>query len=182
MTRASERYRQLAGGPKSELARLFESGEQPSVEALKGYEFRGFNQPWLMALLGIRKFIKAFFVADGASFGCNTPVQGNDVHGDWLAKPDDANPKRFGFFSVSRVEGARPGSGNALLLDYSRGRNRWYEPARLLRDYVVRVDRGSDELLLGRAYAALGPIRIPLSYFLLERHRPIAAELRLPGS
>jgi hypothetical protein len=181
MTQASERYLELAGGPKSGLAQLFQVGEPPSVDALVGYEFRGFNQPWFMALLGIRKFIKAFFAADGVPFGCNTPVAGNALERDWVAKPDDANPKRFGFFGAGyTAPPPRSARGDALLLDYGRGHNRWYQPTRLLRDYLVRVEPGSDDLLLGRAYAAIGPFRIALSYFLLERHRPIAVEPSLP--
>jgi hypothetical protein len=38
-----------------------------------------------------------------------------------------------------------------------------------LRDYLVRL---SDDLYLGKAYVALGPGRLPVSYFVLERHRP----------
>jgi hypothetical protein len=36
----------------------------------------------------------------------------------------------------------------------------------------VRVNRGSDELLLGRARFEVGPVRIPVGFFLLERRRP----------
>jgi hypothetical protein len=36
----------------------------------------------------------------------------------------------------------------------------------------VRVDPGSDELLLGKAYFAIGSARIPVGFFLLERRRP----------
>ena len=41
-------------------------------------------------------------------------------------------------------------------------------PASVLRDYVVRVEPGSDELLLGKAYLA----RFRVGFFLLERRRP----------
>ena len=37
---------------------------------------------------------------------------------------------------------------------------------------MVRVDPGSDELLLGKAYFATGPARIPVGFFLLEQRRP----------
>jgi hypothetical protein len=74
------------------------------------------------------------------------------------------------------------GPAHALLLDYGRGHNRWYELSSVLRDYLVRVNPGSDELLLGKAYAKLGPVRIPVSYFLLERFRPIASPIELPDS
>ena len=40
---------------------------------------------------------------------------------------------------------------------------------------MVRADPGSDELLLGKAYFAVGPARIPVGFFLLERRRPFDA-------
>jgi hypothetical protein len=162
--------------------RIFEGGEQPTAAELQGFEFRGYNTPKIMALLGIRKFIKAFFVAEGATFGCNTPAAQNDLDKEWTAKPSDEQPKRFGFFEVDPVSGgAGPeGPAHALLLDYGRGHNRWYELSRFLRDYVVRVDPGSDALLLGKAYAKLGPIRIPVSFFLLERLRRTTSPIELP--
>jgi hypothetical protein len=125
-----------------------------------------------MSLLGIRKFIKAFFTVPGdVAFGCNAPVEQNGLDGEWLAEPDEANPKRYGFFRV----------GVVLLLDYSRGHNKPYDPSGLLRDDVVRVDPGSDELLLGKAYLALWPVRVPVCFFLLERCGPTAVPPQLPS-
>ena len=164
--------------------RIFEAGEAPAAQAICGYEFRGFNTPKIMALFGIRKFIKAFFLSEDTAFGCNTPAAQNGLEGEWQAKPHDTDPKRFGFFEVDPVDGgaAQRGPTHALLLDYGRGHNKWYELSRVLRDYVVRVDLGSDELLLGKAYAAIGPLRIPVSFFLLERLRPIGSPIELPGA
>jgi len=58
---------------------------------------------------------------------------------------------------------------HAILFDYGRVRASRRDPSRLLRDYVVRVEPGSDDLLLGKAYLALGPFRAPLGFFVLER-------------
>jgi len=44
----------------------------------------------------------------------------------------------------------------------------------------VRV-ADSDDLLLGKAYFALGPLRLPVSYFVLERRRPLPDEPELPA-
>ena len=38
------------------------------------------------------------------------------------------------------------------------GRQPLYDPSGSLRDYLVRCMPGSDELLLGKAYFALGPL------------------------
>ena len=169
MTDASQAFRQLAGRSRRELEAVHREGETPDVAALLGYEFRGFNHPPLMGLLRIRKFIKGFFPARGEAYGFNTPAKQNGLDGGWLAKPDDLNPRRFGFYSVEagQTTGRHP---NAILLDYSRGDSG--PPTRLLRDYVVRAEAGSDELLLGKAYFALGSARLPVGFFLLERRRP----------
>jgi hypothetical protein len=57
----------------------------------------------------------------------------------------------------------------ALLLDYGAGAKSRLDPARPIRDYLVRVEPGSDDLLLGRAFLALGPFRPSPTFFVLER-------------
>jgi hypothetical protein len=173
----SARYLELARVPKQELAAVFAAGSPPEVTALTGFEFRGYNQPRAAALLGIRKFIKAFYVdAAGRPFGCNTPVTQNGLEDEWIARPSVSAPKRYAFF---QVEPASPGAPDAqrrgaAFLDYSRGGNRAYDVARILRDYVVRVEPGSDDLLLGKATFVVAGTRLAHSYFLIERYRPLA--------
>ena len=157
-------------------------GERPDWEVLAGWEYRGWNVPPVTKLLGIRKFIKGFYkTPDGAALGYNTPVRQNRPDEPWIASTgkrrtervsDATVPKRYAFYSVGPVDpevrdNAYP---NALLLDYGRGGNARYDVARLLRDYLVRVEPGSDDLLLGKAYLALGPVRLAVGYFVLERH------------
>ena len=67
MAIVSARYLDLARQSKRELAAVFAAGSPPDVSALTGFEFRGYNQPRAAALLGIRKFIKAFFVVAGTT-------------------------------------------------------------------------------------------------------------------
>ena len=65
------------------------------------------------------------------------------------------------------VEGARDSYyPNSLLLDYSKGGNGLFGPP--LRDYIVQVYPDDPDLLLGKAYIALG-LRIPTNYFVLKR-------------
>ena len=59
-----------------------------------------------------------------------------------------------------------------MCLDYGRGGNGRLNPISTLRDYLVRVVPGSDDLLLGKAFVAVGWPRVPVGYFLLERYRP----------
>jgi hypothetical protein len=176
MSDVSAQYLDLAGRSKHELAKVFAAGTAPMTDALTGYEFRGFNQPRAAALLGIRKFIKVFYTdRAGQPSGCNTPVRQNALGAEWIAKPSPANPKRYAFFLVEPPDpdAADTERRGAVLLDYSRGGNRGYDPARILRDYVVRVEPGSDDLLLGKAYFTLGGRHLAHAYFLIERHRPL---------
>jgi len=172
----SARYLELAGQPKRELDAVFAGGSPPDVIALAGYEFRGYNQPRAAALLGIRKFIKAFYTdASGRTFGCNTPVTQNGLDSEWLARPSAERPKRYAFFLVEPADPRAPDGRRrgAALLDYSRGGNRAYDIANILRDYLVRVEPGSDELLLGKALFVVAGTRLADSFFLIERYRPL---------
>jgi hypothetical protein len=172
----SARYLDLARGSRRDLDAVFAAGGPPDVAALTGFEFRGYNQPKATALLGIRKFIKAFYVdRAGRTFGCNTPVVQNGLDGEWVARPSEAHPKRYAFFLVEAADpdAADQGKRRAVLLDYGRGGNPRYDISRIIRDYLVRVDEGSDDLLLGKGYFAVAGRRLTASYFLIERYRPL---------
>lgn len=176
MTSVSTRYLDLARLSKRDLDEVFATGGPPDVAALTGFEFRGWNQPATTALLGIRKFIKAFYLdGDGRPFGCNTPVTQNGLDSDWLARPSAARPKRYAFFQVEPADpdAADESRHRAVLLDYGRGGNARYDISRILRDYLVRVEPSSDDLLLGKAYFVAGGHRLASTYFLIERHRPV---------
>jgi hypothetical protein len=185
MPAASTTYERLAGQSQAALEALLVGGETPSLPGIAGYEYRGYNLAPATRLLGIRKFIKAFFdTPGGAIYGCNTPAAQNGLHAPWIARPSEAAPRRYAFFSVTPVDPEARDNAylHALLLDYGRGGNPVYDPSRLLRDYMVRILPGSDDLLLGKAYLALGPARVTASFFLLERHRPLPGLIALPRS
>ncbi len=176
MASVSARFLELAGLSKGELDAVFAAGSPPDVSALTGFEFRGYNQPRAAALLGIRKFIKAFYLdRSGQPFGCNTPVAQNGLAGEWLPRPSAEQPKRYAFFRVEPGDPDAPdGRRHAtVLLDYGHGGNRAYDIARILRDYLVRVEPGSDDLLLGKAYFVVARARLASSFFLIERYRPL---------
>jgi hypothetical protein len=177
MPGVSTAYQELATVPKPGLAAVFAAGTPPEVAALTGYEYRGFNQPKATALLGIRTFIKAFYLdRSGRPFGCNTPVARNALDGEWIAKPAPDRPRRYAFFLVEPPDpdASDPERRTAALLDYGRGGNPAHDPSRVLRDYVVRVEPGSDDLLLGKAYVTIAGTRIAHTYFLIERYRPLS--------
>ena len=183
MAGASPRYLRLARARPSTLERIMVGGETPTLAALVGYEYCGYNLAPQLALLGIRKFVKAFFATPaGAVYGCNTPVAQNGLAGPWQARPDEARPRRYAFFQVTPVDPTAHDNAylHALLLDYGRGGNPLYDPSRCLRDYLARCVRGSDDLLLGKAYLALGPARLAATFFVLERRRPLPGPITLP--
>ena len=161
--------------PFSELELVFQRGSMPALSSITGWEFRGLNTPPWFRLFGIKKFMKGFFKGeDGQVYGYNCPVEQNGLRDPWIAKPDDANPKRFGFYTVSPVDPTARDNRylHALLLDYGKGKNPRFDASAGLRDYLVQVEPNDPNILLGKAYYAAGPLRVPTySFFILERHR-----------
>jgi hypothetical protein len=156
-----------------ELEPIFRRGTMPDPDGICGWEFRGMNAPKWAKYAGIKKFIKGFYMRDGELFGYNSPVVQNRVTQSWIGKPSDDKPKRFGFYKVDPVDPTSVDNKylQSLLLDYGRGGNKVYDPTSGLRDYVVQVDPKNPDLLLGKAYYALGPVRLATNFFILERHR-----------
>jgi hypothetical protein len=171
-------YVSLAKSGDRDLEFVFRSGTAPALESLAGYEFKGYNTPFITQIIGIRKFKKGFFVDFGQSpdkgeiSGYNVVVQQNPIDKPWVAKPSEENPKRHSFYRVYRVRQAERDNlyPNALLLNYGLGGNAVWNPAGLLRDYLVQVDPANKDLLLGKAYFAIGPARVFPSFFVLERN------------
>jgi hypothetical protein len=171
--RPSDEYLRLETLPARELEAILLRGERPDADRLVGWEYRGMNTPRFAKLLGIKKFVKGFYrSATGQTYGYNIPVVQNRLEEPWIYQGGE--PRRFGFYRVDAVDAALRDNAylNSLLLDYGRGGNHDLDPTSGLRDYIVRVQPGSDDLLLGKAYYALGPLRVPASWFVLERLRP----------
>jgi hypothetical protein len=158
----------------AELELVMRRGVMPDLASLVGWEFRGINHPGWARVVGIKKFMKGFYKAeDGDVMGYNCPIDQNVLDGRWVAKPDDLAPKRFGFYKVEAVDATRRDNKylHAVLLDYGAGGNAKLDPTQGLRDYVVQVDAANPDLFLGKAYYALGPLRLNTNFFILERHR-----------
>jgi len=149
---------------ESELGALMAAGRAPSADSLAGWEFRGWNHPPVLALLGIRKFVKGFFLADGLE-GYNRPPRQNAFTEEWL---DAGTP--FGFYRVGAPAAPDLRHPESLLLNYGTSpRNAFWKPERVLRDYLVQPDPAEPDVFLGLATLALGPARPATNYFLLER-------------
>lgn len=167
----NNRYETLAVAPDHELEAVLRSGTPPDPADLAGYEYRGWNTPFFASLAGIKKFKKGFFVdreAGGRVRGYNKDIrQEGGLSGPWLEKGPGGRAKPFGFYEVTPPE--RGWYPNSILLNYACARNHALDPTRVLRDYVVQVDRDNPHLLLGKAYLALGLSKPAVSWFILER-------------
>lgn len=175
----SPRALQLERTPMRELEHVFVRGVTPDLDQLVGWEFRGINHLPLNSariaeLAGIKKFVKGFYRAeDGRVMGYNIPVGRNTLDGRWHLKPSDSEPKRWGFYEVAAVDPTARDNDylHAVLLDYGKGGNPRLDVSQNLRDYLVQIDPKNPDLYLGKAFYALGPLRIPAGFFILERHR-----------
>jgi hypothetical protein len=163
VTAVSTRFRELAGLPSAELDACMRRGATPDPDRLAGAEFRGANTAGWTVRARMQQFVKGFQRRpDGTLAGYNRRVAQDGLAGSW-ATPGEP----FAFFAVRPVDPAARDNHylQALLLDYGAGGNPWYDPSRPIRDYLVQVD---DDLLLGRASLALGPLRPSPTYFVLE--------------
>ena len=156
----------------AELERAFVRAATPDVAALVGWEFRGINRfPFndvvpIAEVTGIKKFVKGFFrEGDGRVLGYNRKVKLNALDARW-----DVGDKRFGFFEVNAVDPTARDNRylHAVLLDYGKGGNPRGDLSAGVRDYLVQL---GPDLFLGKAYYALGPLRVRSNFFILERHR-----------
>jgi hypothetical protein len=177
-TTTPDPFRELALAPAAELERRLRGGRAPALGSLVGFEWRGFNTGWAPRLLGIQKFIKGFFQAEGRVEGYNITVAQNGLAAPWLPLPVPENPKRYAFYHVTAVDAASVDNHYpaALLLDYGASARNADAPvlARRLRDYLVQPDSANAGLLLGKAYIALGALRLASNFFILERLRSTA--------
>jgi len=174
------RYYELGRMSANELETIMLRGTLPDLDKLVGWEFRGMNHPAWAKVAGIKKFMKGFYRQGDEVYGYNCPVVQDAIEQPWRSKPIGHEPKRFGFYRVAKVNPTAKDNVylNAALLNYGEGGNKPFDPSSGLRDYVVQVDPTNDDLYLGKAYYALGPLRVHSNFFLLERERSVEGPIR----
>jgi hypothetical protein len=174
-------YATLCLARDEDLEQVMRCGGQPELSRLSGWEFRGFNTPEILQLAGIRKFKKGFFRADPTRphedgvQGYNVNVVQGTLGDPWVDVERDGKPVRIGWYEARKVDLADQDNKypNAVLINYALSdKNPAIDPSRLLRDYVVQVYPDNPDLYLGKAFLAVGPLRVFASYFVLERHNP----------
>ena len=162
----------------SKLEELVLRGVMPDIAQIAGWEFKGRNTSMTSKLLNIRRFIKGFCAISQETQppemidGYNLWVwQERGLKSPWRPMTKSGKPWRHGFFKVHPVEPDQIDNKypNALLIDYSLAKNPFYHPGAVLRDYFVQVYKNNPDLYIGKAYAALGSLRILGGYFVIER-------------
>jgi hypothetical protein len=176
-SKPSADYLALVATPTRSLAKVMRRGETPDVSSLVGREFRGTNLPAATArLLGLRRFIKGFTAVDHDRVeGYNVSVSGADLSTPWTERRQRDGRREWARFTVGPVDPTAVDNRylEALLVDYGAVAEPEPGVAGHLRDYLVRVGPGSDDLLLGHAFLAAGRARVPIGWFLLE---PLASD------
>ncbi len=176
-------YETLAVAPPDVLEEVMRRGTTPKVDDMVGWEFKGYNTPLVTRIAGIRKFKKGFYRPEGAPAGQEAKgynvkvVQNHSLTSPWIDLEADGEPVRHGWFEVHPVRMGDEDNRypNALLLDYGASHaNPRFDPSRLLRDYVIQVYEDDGDLLLGKAYLALGFFRVFAGFFVLGRHNEIS--------
>lgn len=176
----SREYLRVASLSSHELEHMMIRGEKPDVDQLIDWMYKGRNVPLWARLVGIGKFVKGFYrgrpgtyqlEAEGDVYGYNAMVRQNAAEEPWLLKPSAQAPFRHSYYRVTDVDPEVPDNAylHAMLLDYGQGGGPVVDPSRGIRDYLVRVEPGSDDLLLGKAYFRIGPAIVHTNFFVLER-------------
>ena len=176
-----ERYdfNALALATRDTLEETMRLGVRPDMDALVGWEFKVYTVLEPSELFSLRKFKKGFYLEDPTrdpGLGINgytVKVHSNTLGEPWIDRTRMGNPRRSLWFdvypvSLTEIDNKYP---NALLLNYGLSpKNGLLEPGRMLRDYVVQVYEDNTDLLLGKSFMALGNMRVPLTFTVLERH------------
>src|SRR4051812_26188211 len=163
-------YLALVRTPPSALSGVIQRGDTPDLEALVGREWRGTNMPATSVLFGLRRFIKGFVDEAGTVSGYNVSVAGADLSAPWRERLQRDGRREWAPFTVAPVDPTQLDNRylHALLIDYAAAPKPERGLPGMLRDYLVRVVPGSDELLLGRAFLAFGARRMHIGWFALE--------------
>jgi hypothetical protein len=167
-------YEALCRAPESTLETLMLRGTAPRLEQLQGYEFRGFNVHPGAEIIRSRKFKKGFYAEPGVDDllqGYNVRVAQNGLLNPWIDVLRRGEPIReFPYEAYPVRQGVDDRYPQSLFLDYGLASKSALDPSMYLRDYLAQVYLDNADLFIGRAFYALGPVWLPLSYMVLERY------------
>jgi hypothetical protein len=159
-----------------ELHTIFKESESALFKNIKEYAFIGYNTNFLTDLLGFRNFIKVFtYCEEKRENGYNIIVsqKENQNHSTYIKRNKKGISSKQGFYSVYENKISNEDTVKGLVIDYQKGENPFFEPARLLKDYLVVPSAENPNLFLGKAFLNLNGKLFFLSYFVLERFKPL---------
>lgn len=195
--------------PLAELDKIMKRQSPVDPEELLGYEYLGYNVHMPASFLKMfGKFKKTFYRDNqGVIRGWNYKCRSNLFEEAWeeVSGPDDRRSDGFftraqkqivhwfsglrgdarahGFFRVypAKEDPTWNHYPAALLVNYGSSGNPPGDFTALLRDYVVAINPGESDLLLGKGYTQLGLTSVPAGgYFILSRGEPLR-EILTPG-
>ena len=177
---SQSQYVRLARSDNRTLDSIFATAVAPAFETLVDFQWRGYNTDPNLRVLGLRKFIKAFFRGRNGEEGCNVKVEQNQLSEPWIPRLRNGGIEAFAFYLVgSQTSPTRlDRNPNALLIDYAASpRNPAWHVERLIRDYVVQPFADNPDLMIGRAFLGIGRARFASSYFVIERLAALPADI-----
>lgn len=183
-------FEMLAKAGKKTLEEIMKNGTTPDLESMAGWEFDGYNLTFTATILSIRKFRKGFYKEKDNYKGYNEFIKGFDKEEDkykgynvkmkqnkfkkpWKYK-NEQNPERFGWFDIFQSSAFKFAKGktyypNAVLLHYGLDKRNTLLEGKMLRDFLVQVNKDDKDLYLGKAYNAVGKSWVMPSYFIIKR-------------
>ena len=180
-------FESLAKADKKTLEEVLKDGTMPDLDSMAGYEFDGYNLTFMATILGIRKFRKGFYkeVEKKSCEGCsctmekfkgyNVKMKQNRFEEPWGYK--DGKPQRFGWFDIITYYTFHKDLAlytNAALLHYGLDERNTLFEGKMLRDFLVQVNKDDKDLYLGKAYNAVGKNLVMPSYFILKRAEKVS--------
>ncbi len=176
MTALKALYRRLCRSSNAELEKILAAGALPDATQLAGWEFYGYNTGAIAGPLGIRKFKKGFYRRENGRTpvgGYNCKVRPTPLDGPWVN--GGAGGAYQGYYDVRPPPEGSPIAEhpNALYLDYGSDPTNSFFSGSFLRDFLVQPDPQEPDVLLGKAYAKVGPLVLPVSFFVLQRANPV---------
>lgn len=167
-----------------ELEAVLRRARGPDLAGLAGWEWKGYLASELAIVAGLSKLKIGFYLEDRGRdpalgiCGYDVPCHANTLGEPWIERTRRGEPLRLGWFDVYPVSLAARDNRypKAVLLDHSTSPSALaLDPLRTLRAYLAQVYPDEPDLLVGKAYVALGAARLWPTYLVLERHNEAAA-------
>jgi hypothetical protein len=176
----------LLGMSRRDLKDTLANGHSIEAEELSNREYHGISLglPRWAEKLSWKKFKKVFRREQSGSLrGWNAAVVDNGLDEDWIDTKRGNVPITYWHYVVVPAQGhLLPGPYDmGLLIHYGWGGNSLLSTMRPIRDPLLAVNEGSNELLLGYSYLDFGFARFDTpTFFCLIRGGPLNYDVPPP--